>query len=156
MFHREYHQSGQSFRLPKDEVVKAEVENVKKLGVKIETNVIVEFEIQDGLVHEKEVMYFKPKILIKDMIQKVVNNFNTIFKEKNKNIYLRPEGINYKLCECRDFEVGPGTFKVSHVNYLDGFTKLIDTNSKNFRLYCDPHDVILNFRENKGCNCLII
>ena len=29
------------FRLPKDEVVKAEVENVKKLGVKIETNVIV-------------------------------------------------------------------------------------------------------------------
>lgn len=29
------------FRLPKDEVVKAEVENVKKLGVKIETDVIV-------------------------------------------------------------------------------------------------------------------
>ena len=29
------------FRLPKDEVVKAEVENVKKLGVNIETNVII-------------------------------------------------------------------------------------------------------------------
>ncbi|SHK56336.1 sulfide dehydrogenase (flavoprotein) subunit SudA [Clostridium cavendishii DSM 21758] len=29
------------FRLPKDEVVKAEIENIKKLGVKIETNVIV-------------------------------------------------------------------------------------------------------------------
>ena len=29
------------FRLPKDTVVKHEVENVKKLGVKIETNVIV-------------------------------------------------------------------------------------------------------------------
>ncbi len=29
------------FRLPKDEVVKAEVEGVKKLGVKIETNVII-------------------------------------------------------------------------------------------------------------------
>ena len=29
------------FRLPKDKVVKAEVENVKKLGVEIETNVIV-------------------------------------------------------------------------------------------------------------------
>lgn len=29
------------FRLPKDSVVKAEIENVKKLGVKIETNVIV-------------------------------------------------------------------------------------------------------------------
>ncbi len=29
------------FRLPKDDVVKAEIENIKKLGVKIETNVIV-------------------------------------------------------------------------------------------------------------------
>ena len=29
------------FRLPKDEVVKSEIENIKKLGVKIETNVIV-------------------------------------------------------------------------------------------------------------------
>ncbi|ATD55772.1 NADPH-dependent glutamate synthase [Clostridium chauvoei] len=29
------------FRLPKDEVVKAEIENIKKLGVKIETNVII-------------------------------------------------------------------------------------------------------------------
>ena len=29
------------FRLPKDEVVKAEIENIKKLGVKIETNVVV-------------------------------------------------------------------------------------------------------------------
>ena len=122
----------------------------------IETNIIIEFEIQDGLVHEQEVMYFKPKILIKDMIEKVVNNFNTIFKEKNKNIYLRPEGINYKLCECKDYEIGPGTFKVSIINYLDGSTKLIDTNSKNFRLYCDPHDVILNFREKKGCDCLLI
>ena len=61
----------------------------------IETNIIIEFEIQDGLIHEQETMYFKPKILIKDMIEKVVNNFNTIFKEKNKNIYLRPEGINF-------------------------------------------------------------
>ncbi|WP_288221769.1 NADPH-dependent glutamate synthase [uncultured Clostridium sp.] len=29
------------FRLPKDDVVRAEIENIKKLGVKIETNVIV-------------------------------------------------------------------------------------------------------------------
>ena len=29
------------FRLPKDKVVAAEVENVKSLGVKIETNVII-------------------------------------------------------------------------------------------------------------------
>ncbi|MGG7057748.1 NADPH-dependent glutamate synthase [Clostridium nigeriense] len=29
------------FRLPKDDVVKAEIENIKKLGVKIETNVII-------------------------------------------------------------------------------------------------------------------
>ena len=29
------------FRLPKDEVVRAEIENIKKLGVKIETNVII-------------------------------------------------------------------------------------------------------------------
>ena len=122
----------------------------------IETTIIIEFEIQDGLVYEQEVMYFKPKILIKDMIEKIVNNFNTIFKEKNKNIYLRPEGINYRLCECKDYEVGAGTFKVSHINYLDGFVKLIDTNSKFFRLYCDPHDVILNFIEKKGCNCILI
>ena len=122
----------------------------------IETTIIIEFEIQDGLVYEQEVMYFKPKILIKDMIEKIVNNFNTIFKEKNKNIYLRPEGINYRLCECKEYEVGAGTFKVSHINYLDGFVKLIDTNSKFFRLYCDPHDVILNFIEKKGCNCILI
>ena len=122
----------------------------------IETTIIIEFEIQDGLVYEQEVMYFKPKILIKDMIEKIVNNFNTIFKEKNKNIYLRPEGINYRLCECKDYEVAAGTFKVSHINYLDGFVKLIDTNSKFFRLYCDPHDVILNFTEKKGCNCILI
>ena len=122
----------------------------------IETNIIIEFEIQNGLIHESEVMYFKPKILIKDMIEKIVNNFNTIFKEKNKNIYLRPEGINYKLCECKEYEVGPGTFKASQINYLDGFAKLIDTNSKDFRLYCAPKDVILNFREKKGCDCLII
>ncbi|MPQ43706.1 NADPH-dependent glutamate synthase [Clostridium tarantellae] len=29
------------FRLPKEEVVKAEIENIKKLGVKIETNVVI-------------------------------------------------------------------------------------------------------------------
>ena len=29
------------FRLPKDDVVIPEIENVKKLGVKIETNVII-------------------------------------------------------------------------------------------------------------------
>ena len=29
------------FRLPKDKVVKEEIENVKSLGVKIETNVII-------------------------------------------------------------------------------------------------------------------
>ena len=121
-----------------------------------ETNIIVEFELHEGLVHENEVMYFKPKILIKDMIEKIINNFNTIFEEKNKNIYLRPEGINYRLCECKEYEVGPGTFKVSNVTYLDGFTKLMDTNSKYFRLFCDPHDVILNYREKKGCNCLLI
>ncbi len=121
-----------------------------------ETNIIIEFELQNGLVYENELMYFKPKILIKDMLEKIVNNFNTIFEEKNKNIYLRPEGINYRLCECKDYEAGPGTFKVSNVIYLNGSTKLIDTNSKFFRLYCDPHDVILNFREKKGCNCLII
>ena len=122
----------------------------------IETNIIIEFEVQNGLIHEQAKMYFKPKILIKDMIEKIVNNFNTIFKEKNKNIYLRPEGINYRLCECKDYEVDAGTFKVSHINYLDGFVKLIDTNSKFFRLYCDPHDVILNFTEKKGCNCILI
>ena len=121
-----------------------------------EVNIIIEFEIQSGLIHENEVMYFKPKILIKDMIEKIVINFNTIFQEKNKNIYLRPEGINYKLCECKEYETGPGTFKASHVTYLDGFTKLIDTNSKYFRLYCDPKDVILNYREKKGCDCYIL
>ena len=111
-----------------------EDENNKNIPFKelIETNIIIEFEIQDSLVHESETMYFKPKILIKDMIEKIVNNFNTIFDEKNKNIYLRPEGINYRLCECKDYEAGPGTFKVSNVIYLDGSTKLIDTNSKFF------------------------
>ena len=122
----------------------------------IETNIIIEFEVQNGLIHEQAKMYFKPKILIKDMIEKIVNNFNTIFKENSKNIYLRPEGINYRLCECKDYEVGPGTFKVSHINYLDGFVKLSDTKSRFFRLFCDPHDVILNFKKKKGCNCLII
>ena len=126
------------------------------LGNLIEANVIIEFEIQDGIIHEQAQMQFKPNILIKDMIEKIVNNFNTIFKEKEKNIYLRPEGINYKLCECKDYEIGPRQFKPTNIHYLDGYTKLINTNSKYFRLYCDPHDVLLNFNEKKGCKCLII
>ena len=121
-----------------------------------EVKIIVEFEIQDGLIHEEAQMQFKPDILIKDMIEKIINNFNTIFKENSKNIYLRPEGINYKLYECKEVEVGPGQFKESHINYLDGFTKLNNTNSKFFRLYCDAHDVLLNFNEKKGCKCIII
>ena len=122
----------------------------------IEANIIVEFEIQDGIIHDQEIMYFKPKIVVRDMIDKIVDNFNTIFLEKNKNIYLRRGGINYRLYECNDYEVNPGTFKASNVKYLDGSVKLIDTNSKNFRLYCDPHDVLLNFKEKRGCKCLII
>ena len=101
-------------------------------------------------------MQFKPDILLKDMIEKIIDNFNTIFRENSKNVYLRPEGINYKLCECKDYEIGPGQFKITNANYLDGFTKLINTNSKYFRLYCDPHDVLLNFNEKKGCKCIII
>ncbi len=42
------------FRLPKDEVVAAEVENVKKLGVKIETNVIIGKSVTiDELLNEE-------------------------------------------------------------------------------------------------------
>jgi glutamate synthase (NADPH/NADH) small chain len=42
------------FRLPKDKVVKYEIENVKKLGVKIETNVIVGKTITiDELINEE-------------------------------------------------------------------------------------------------------
>ena len=126
------------------------------LGNLIEANVIIEFEIQDGIIHEQAQMQFKPNILIKDMIEKIIDNFNTIFKENSKNIYLRPEGINYKLCECKDYEVGPGQFKFSNINYLNGHTKLSNTNYKNFRLICDPHDVLLNFNEKKGCTCIII
>ena len=121
-----------------------------------EVKIIVEFEIQDGLIHEEAQMQFKPDILIKDMIEKIINNFNSIFKENGKNIFLRPEGINYKLCECKEVEVGPGQFKASNINYLDGSTKLNNTNSKFFRLYCDAHDVLLNFSEKKGCKCNII
>ena len=121
-----------------------------------EVKIIVEFEIQDGLIHEEAQMQFKPDILLKDMIEKIIDNFNTIFRENSKNVYLRPEGINYKLCECKDYEIGPGQFKITNANYLDGFTKLINTNSKYFRLYCDPHDVLLNFNEKKGCKCIII
>ena len=40
----------------------------------IETKIIVEFEIQDGLIHEEAQMQFKPDILIKDMIEKIINN----------------------------------------------------------------------------------
>lgn len=43
------------FRLPKDEVVKAEIENIKKLGVKIETNVIIGRTITiDELMEEED------------------------------------------------------------------------------------------------------
>ena len=120
-----------------------------------EVKVIVEFGIPDGLIYEDAQMQFKPDILIKDMIVKIVDNFNIIFRENSKNIYLRPEGINYKLYECKEVEVGPGQFKASHINYLDGFTKLNNTNSKYFRLYCDAHDVLLNFNEKKGiCNIM--
>ena len=46
----------------------------------IETKIIVEFEIQDGLVHEEAQMQFKPDILVKDMIEKIIDNF---FIKKN-------------------------------------------------------------------------
>jgi len=43
------------FRLPKDTVVKHEIDNVKKLGVKIETNVIVGKTVTiDELVEEED------------------------------------------------------------------------------------------------------
>ncbi|MBB6624069.1 NADPH-dependent glutamate synthase [Clostridium gasigenes] len=43
------------FRLPKDEVVKAEIENIKKLGVKIETNVVIGRTIKiDELIKEED------------------------------------------------------------------------------------------------------
>ena len=43
------------FRLPKDEVVKHEIENIKKLGVKIETNVIIGRTITiDELMKEED------------------------------------------------------------------------------------------------------
>lgn len=43
------------FRLPKDEVVKSEIENIKKLGVKIETNVVIGRTIKiDELMKEED------------------------------------------------------------------------------------------------------
>lgn len=43
------------FRLPKDEVVKSEIENIKKLGVKIETNVVVGRTVTiDELISEED------------------------------------------------------------------------------------------------------
>ena len=43
------------FRLPKDDVVKAEIENIKKLGVKIETNVVVGKTVTiDSLIEEEK------------------------------------------------------------------------------------------------------
>lgn len=43
------------FRLPKDEVVKSEIENIKKLGVKIETNVVIGRTITiDELMKEED------------------------------------------------------------------------------------------------------
>lgn len=43
------------FRLPKDEVVKTEIENIKKLGVKIETNVVVGRTVTiDSLVEDEK------------------------------------------------------------------------------------------------------
>ena len=42
------------FRLPKDDVVKAEIENIKKLGVKIETNVIIGRTITIDQLMEEE------------------------------------------------------------------------------------------------------
>ena len=42
------------FRLPKEEVVKSEIENIKKLGVKIETNVVVGRTVTiDSLIEEE-------------------------------------------------------------------------------------------------------
>ena len=42
------------FRLPKEEVVAAEIENVKSLGVKIETNVVVGKSVTiDELIQEE-------------------------------------------------------------------------------------------------------
>ena len=53
------------------------------------------------------------------MIEKKIDNFNSIFKENNKNIYLRPEWINYQLWDSKVYEVGPGQFKFSNIYYLN-------------------------------------
>lgn len=43
------------FRLPKDEVVKSEIDNIKKLGVKIETNVVVGRTVTiDSLIEDEK------------------------------------------------------------------------------------------------------
>ncbi len=43
------------FRLPKDEVVKAEIDNIKKLGVKIETNVVIGRTVTiDSLIEDEK------------------------------------------------------------------------------------------------------
>ena len=119
----------------------------------IETKVILELDINEEMIQEEIKLYFKKKTLIKNMFEKIIDNFNTLFKEKDKNIYLRPEGINYKLCEIQDNQEENTNINKNII--LNGSKKLIDTNSKNFKLICDTHDIILNYREKRSCACAI-
>ena len=126
----------------------------------IETFIILEFESADGEVYEANRMFFKKDITINEMIKKIVISFNEEFESTNKNIYLIPDGMGYHLCECKDFEIKPGTFKTTNIQYLNSGCPLVDIKNKTFRLFCDPKDILLNYRpkSDKGkCSvCVII
>ena len=126
----------------------------------IETFIILEFESTDGRVYEANRMFFKKDITINEMIKQIITNYNEEFEALNKNIYLIPEGIGYNLCECEDFEIKPGTFKTTNVQFLNSDCPLVDIKNKTFRLFFDPKDILLNYnpKSDKGkCSgCTIV
>lgn len=117
----------------------------------IEANIIFEINSTDlkDNIYENIKMTFPKDIIVKEMITKIINNLNTKFNDKEKAIYLNPEGMEYFLCECPDREIEQGTFNIMNAEKLPGHTMLIKTKKKTFRLLYNPKDIILNFKAKK-------
>lgn len=96
------------FRLPKDKVVQAEVENVKKLGVKIETNVVVGKAVKiDDLKEEGfEAVFIGSGAGLPRFMGIPGENANGVF---SANEYLTRNNLMKAFEDCYDTPIAAGT-----------------------------------------------
>ena len=88
-----------------------------------------------------------------NIIYKSNNNINNDNLAKNFENKKNKKQKNSNNVE--QIRILPENTNINKNIILNGSKKLIDTNSKNFKLICDTHDIILNYREKRSCACAI-